>query len=205
MTSLLVAPEGIFFSAALLLMLAIGLIEAIGLGASGWGVDLGADLDHGPLGWLGIGQVPLLILLVTFLAVFGAVGLAGQHIAQLLTGAPLAPLVAVPAALVAALPVTSFASRGLARIMPRDESSAIDVEDLVGRTATITLGRAAKGSPARARVVDVHGQTHHVLAEPDNSGAVFEAGDEILLVRRDGNHFRAIFYDRPSLSDWSVS
>lgn len=198
MLDLLVAPDAAVFTAALVLMAAIGVVEALGLGSSG--VDL--DLDTGPLDWLGLGRVPLLVLLVAFLAVFGGLGLAGQQIALLATGAPASAWLAVPAALIAALPLTALLARVLARIIPRDETTAFDVDDLVGRAGTITVGRAAANSPARTRVVDPHGQPHHVLVEPNDPAAVFEAGDTVRLVRREGAHFRAILDDSPRLSSW---
>ncbi len=196
----LVAPEAMVFSAALVLMLAIGLIEALGLGASG--ADLDLDLDSGLLDWLGVGRVPLLILLVAFLAAFGGLGLAGQQAALALTGA-LAPVwIAIPAALVAALPATALLARGLARVMPHDETTAYEIDDLVGRAGTITVGRAREGSPARTRVIDPHGQPHHVLVEPNDPAAIFEEGDTVLLVRREGTRFRAILHTSPRLTDW---
>jgi hypothetical protein len=76
--------------------------------------------------------------------------------------------------------------------MPRDETTAIDLVALVGREAEIVIGRAAKGNPARARVVDHFGQTHHVMVEPDNDGQTFGEGERILLVRQEGENFRAI-------------
>lgn len=202
MLEVLTAPETIVFSAALVLMLAIGAIEAIGLGASGFDLDLGPDVDHGALGWLGVGRVPLLILLVAFLAAFGMIGLVGQQLATMATGALLPALVAVPAAGVAAVPATALLGRLLARVMPHDETTAYEVEDLVGRAGTIVVGRAAAGSPARTRVVDPHGQAHHVLVEPNDPAAVFEEGDTVLLVRREGERFRAVLHQSPRLSNW---
>ncbi|MBU3077835.1 YqiJ family protein [Sphingomonas quercus] len=206
MLELLTAPEGAIFTAALVLMFAIGAIEALGLGASGLGVHLGLDADHdGLLGSLGVGRVPLLILLTAFLATFGAIGMVGQQFAAIFTGAFLSPVIAVPGALVAAVPLTVLVARVLARVLPRDETTAIGVDELVGLTGTVMIGKAVTGSPARARVVDRHGQAHHVLAEPDIEGSSFEEGDVILLVRRDGHQFRAILHDRPRYSDWSIS
>lgn len=205
MLEVVTAPETIVFSAALVLMVAIGLLEAIGLGASGIGADLHADVDHGGLGglsWLGVGHVPLLVLLVAFLCAFGMIGLVGQQLATSLTGAALPALIAVPAAFVAALPVTGLLARLLARIMPRDETTAYELEDLVGRPATITVGRAAAGSPARARAVDPHGQSHNLLVEPNDPAATFEEGDRVLLVRREGDRFRGILHDSPRLTNW---
>lgn len=200
MLQLLVAPEAVVFTAALVLMLAIGAIEALGLGASGLGLDL--DLDSGLLDWLGVGRVPLLILLVAFLAAFGAIGLAGQQALLALTGRLASPLIATPAAFAVALPATAVLARVLARVMPRDETTAFEIDDLVGRAGTITVGRAALGSPARTRVLDPHGQAHHVLVEPNDPSQIFAEGDTVLLVRREGAGFRAILHDTPRFSDW---
>ena len=202
MLGFLAAPEAIAFTAALVLMLLIGLVEALGLGASGFDVDLGVDLEHGLLGWLGFGRVPLLVMLVAFLAAFGVIGLAGQQIAAAMTGGMLPAWIAVPAAGVAALPATAILGRMLARVMPHDETTAYDVGDLAGRTATITVDRAREGSPARARVLDPHGQAHHVLVAPNDPAAVFEEGDTVLLVRREGEIFMGVTYDSPRFSNW---
>ena len=194
----LVAPEAVVFSAALVLMVAIGFVEALGLGTSGLDIDLSA----GPLDWLGVGRVPLLVLLIAFLAAFGGLGLAGQQAMLALTGAPAPAWSATPAALAAALPVTVLLARGLARIMPRDETTAYDLDDLIGRAGVITVGRAAANSPARTRVVDPHGQPHHVLVEPNDPATTFDEGDQVLLVRREGSRFRAILHASPRFTNW---
>ena len=200
---MLLAPGAIVFSAALALMLAIGAVEAAGLGASGLDVDLDIDLDHGGLlGWLGFGQVPLLVMIVAFLAAFGGLGLAGQQLATMIVGHMLPGLVAIPAAMMGAVPTTALLGRILARIMPHDETTAFDVADLAGRTGTITVGRARAGSPARTRVIDPFGQAHHVLVEPNDADAVFEAGDIVLLVRHEGDRFRAVSHTIPHFSNW---
>lgn len=201
MMDLLIAPEAVVFTAAWVLMLAIGVIEALGLG----GGDFDLDLDSGLFDWLGVGRVPLLVLLIAFLAAFGSVGLAGQQTALQWTGALLSPWIAIPAALVVALPLTAGLSRILARIIPQDETTAFEIDDLVGRAGTITVGRAASGSPARTRVVDPHGQAHHVLVEPNDPAESFAEGDTVLLVRREGIGFRAILHSSPRFSNWMDS
>ncbi|WP_313737044.1 OB-fold-containig protein, partial [Sphingobium yanoikuyae] len=77
-------------------------------------------------------------------------------------------------------------------LLPRDHSTAIPLDHLVGSRARIVTGRATRGSPARARVEDHHGQAHYVMVEPDNDGQVLEEGETILLVRREEHLFRAI-------------
>ncbi|KQM31335.1 YqiJ family protein [Sphingomonas sp. Leaf10] len=201
MMELLIAPEAVVFTAAWVLMLAIGVIEALGLG----GGDFDLDLDSGLFDWLGVGRVPLLVLLIAFLAAFGSVGLAGQQTALEWTGALLSPWIAIPAALVVALPLTAGLSRILAKVIPQDETTAFEIDDLVGRAGIITVGRAASGSPARTRVVDPHGQAHHVLVEPNDPADSFVEGDTVLLVRREGHGFRAILHSSPRFSNWMDS
>lgn len=191
----LLAPENLFFSTALMLLLMVGVVEALGLGFSAFDagdVDLG-ETDAGPLlGWIGVGRLPLLMVLVAALAAFGLCGLALQQTAAAWTGRLLPAPVACLAATLAALPLTGVISRFLARIIPTDETSAVSLATLVGRRGQIVLGRATAGCPARARVRDAFGQSHYVLVEPNLAGDRLGEGDEILLVTREAGHFRAI-------------
>lgn len=189
MLEIIAAPANLPFSVALLVMLLIGAVEAFGLGASAVHLDMHADVDGGGdlLGWLGVGRVPLLMLLVVFLALFGLAGLAIQQFAG-----PLSLWIAVPAATAAALPLTGLGARGLARIMPGDETTAVSLDELVGRRGTITIGTARRGSPAQARVADVHGQVHYVMVEPYDDDHSIGQGETVRLDRRDGNIFIAV-------------
>lgn len=194
------ASETIVFSGAIVLMLLIGLLETVGLGSAA--IDLDIDAES-PLAWLGVGEVPLLIVIVAFLATFGVIGLAGQQLVLGFTGGLAPVLLAVPAAILAALPTTSIVARWLGRIIPRDETTAIDPSMMVGKTATILVGRAARGSPARARAIDHFGQAHNLMVEPDNDEDIFGEGTHVLLVRREGNVFRAILHNNPRFSNWT--
>jgi hypothetical protein len=189
--SFLAASENVVFVTAIVLMLLIGLVQLVGLGHfAGGDADIHADADL--LSWLGVGRLPLLMLLVVFLAIFGVAGLILQQTISDWAGAPLDAWIAVPAVAVASLPITGFAARGLARVLPRDHTTAVPLEVLIGTTAQVVTGRATLGSPARARAEDHHGQAHYVMVEPNDSGQVFEEGERVLLVRREGDLFRAI-------------
>ncbi len=210
MLEIIAAPANLPFSVALLVMLMIGVVEALGLGASAVHLDAHADIDGGGdlLGWLGVGRVPLLMLLVVFLALFGLIGLAVQQFAG-----PLPLWIAAPAAVVAALPLTGLGARGLARIMPGDETTAVSLDSLVGRRGTITIGTARRGSPAQARVADIHGQIHHVMVEPYDDDQSIREGETVRLDRRDGHIFIAVArtdriesgFDVPPTPGWPVS
>ena len=190
------APENVIFSAALLLMLLIGAVQAVGL-AGDMDADLHADADgdvgvaDALLAWAGIGRVPFLMWLVIFLALFGALGIGLQQLMTALTGGPGTNLLMVPLTAVATVPLAGGAARVLARVLPGLETTAIERDELVGRYAEISIGTARVGHPARARVTDIHGQPHQIMVEPDSDDQVFQAGESVLLVKREGDIFKA--------------
>ncbi|MDP4605639.1 MAG: YqiJ family protein [Erythrobacter sp.] len=191
-----------FGSLAVIALLQLtGISEAIE-GASEFEAPDG--LEMGGLGealttLLGLGRVPLLIWLAALLFVFGTTGVIGQALLTSLLGAPLSAGWAALAAGAAALPLNSIAVRPLAAIMPQDETTAIGLDDLVRRDAEIQIGTARAGSPARAKVIDRHGQAHFVMVEPHDSDRELNAGDTVLLVRREGQTFFGVQYESPLL------
>lgn len=196
----LLEPHNMPFAAALVIMLILAIVQLIGIADFGDAdFDLDADGDglpdagmfDGLLTLLGIGRVPLTIWLALFLFLFAGIGLSVQELATSLTGSLLDSWLAAVIAGVAALPVTGVFARPLGRILPKDHTTAVSTESLIGRRATITDGVARTGSPARARVKDVHGQTHYVMVEPHEASSEIHAGDEVLLVRREGGQFYA--------------
>ena len=200
MFDFLLIPQTLPFSVALLLMLLIGTAEAIGIGASAAHVDAHVDGEADWLGWLGVGEVPLLIVLVVLLALFGMIGIGLQQLATGLLGGPVSPWLAAPAALVGALPLTGVCARALRHVMPGDETTAVTLDHLLGRRAEIVVGEARRGSPARGRVRDVHGQVHYVMIEPTDDNAVLATGATALLVHRDGELFLGLPDIDPILS-----
>lgn len=211
MWSFLLSGDNVPFVSALALMLLIGAAEAIGLG-SGLAIGEGPDGLDGDvnvetpslLSWLNVGRLPLLMLIVVFLFAFGMTGLIGQRIVAAVLGQPAPWFLATPAALAMALPATRIFGRGVARIMPRDETSAVSRDSLVGRVAVIVTGEARHASAAQARVRDQHGQVHYVMVEPDNAADVFAEGISVLLVRHAGARYFAIHNTSASLRDAAV-
>jgi len=207
MIDILFMPENLPFAVAIGLMLAIGLMEGVGmlLGFAVSGLldnlmpdaDFDADLnigDHGAFGelltWMRVKQVPMIAILIAFLASFSIVGLALQQILFGMTGWMLPAVVAAIIAVFLALPGVRLFAGVLAKIMPRDETSAVSTATFIGHTAKITLGTASEGSPAEAKFRDQHGTTHYLMLAPDNAGDEFAQGSSVLIVRQDG----AIFY-----------
>lgn len=195
----LLADYNLPFAVALVLMALLGLVQVIGL-AGHWGhlhadIDAHGDVDgfaDGLLSFLGIGRVPFMVWLVLFLLVFALLGVGIQALAGDLLGAPLDRWVAAAIAGGAGLPVTGLFVRPIAAILPSDESTAVGLDSLVGRRAKIVTGRATIGNPARAEVRDHHGQPHYVMVEPHEGGSEMLEGDEVLLVRREGEAFYGV-------------
>ena len=197
----LFADYNLPFAIALGAMLLLGLLQLIGLGDFDGGGDVDLDADgaiadptNAGLGGaittlLGLGKVPFFAWLMVLLASFGMIGLGVQAFAADLTGSPLYPWLAAFIAGGAAVPATSVIVRPLGRIMPQDETTAVGLDSLLGKRGQITDGRAAKGSPARAKVRDRFGHAHYVMVEPHEDGSVIPAGDQVLLVRREGQVF----------------
>lgn len=190
------------FAAALVLMLVLALLQLIGLGdfeidADG-DIDLAADADgslgmiDGMLSIIGFGRLPLMMWLSLELALFAGIGVGIQSLAISFLGAPLDTWLGALVAGVLSLPVTGAISRPIAAVMPKDETSAVTIDELIGKRAQIATGTARQGFAARAQVKDRFGMTHHVMVEPHEGSAELAEGDEILLVRREGERFFAV-------------
>jgi hypothetical protein len=62
----------------------------------------------------------------------------------------------------AACPAIRSTSRGIARIIPRDETYAVDEADFVGHVAEVSIGPLDQGLPGKVRLKDVFGNWHTV-------------------------------------------
>ncbi|MEI5685868.1 OB-fold-containig protein [Sphingomonas kyungheensis] len=195
MFAIFLTPAYLPFAIAFVVMIGIGLIEAIGLGLGHLDLDgdVGADGHGGVLDWLGLGgELPILIWLTSLLGCFTLAGVAIQQLAESLRGAPLGGPAASGVALVVGLLLNTLAANGLARIMPGFETSVISSDDLLRQRATVLEGVARRGAPARAKIVDRHGQAHVILIEPHDDADAIPAGATVLIVRRDGARFFAL-------------
>jgi hypothetical protein len=199
------------FAVATLLLLCIATVEGIALLV---GANLSEWLQHalpdpwdhidGPfdkvLGWLHVGKVPILVIVVIFLGGFAVTGFAANMVFHRIFGFYITTLLSVPLAFVTALPVVRILGAGLARIIPSDETYAVTLDTLVGRVATVVTGTAKLGYPAQAKVLTHNGQTLYVMVEPDSEGTLFEVGASVLLVRQvSGTRFFGIDNPRPDL------
>ena len=204
------APETWPFAAATLLLLLITAVEGIalllGTHASHWIEDFLPDTGDGvdgafdrALGWLHVGRVPLLVLMVLFLAGFALTGFALNMVFHRIFGIWLTTWIAVPIAVITALPIVRILGAGVAKVIPSDETFAVTLDTLVGRVATVVTGTARPGYPAQAKVTNEHGRALYIMVEPDD-GSTLPNGSSVLLVRQiSGSRFAGIANPRPDL------
>lgn len=127
--------------------------------------------------WLNLGRVPIAILGMLLLVTFGTVGILLSDTLPLVPNWAYA-LVAAPAA----VGVTKVVGNGLVRLIPQDESYAVNRVDLVGRRGVVTLGPLDDGPPGNVRVRDGHGELHTIRARPADAGTTIEKGAEVVVV-----------------------
>ena len=201
LTDILLAPDVRPFAVAAGIMVALGGIELLAtlVGFSigelfGKEVAVEADSGNGLGGlflWINAGRLPLLVLIILALGVFAITGFFLQGLAH---GAGLS--IPVPIAAIAAagfsLPVIRLTSRGIARIIPRDETYAVDQADFIGHVAEVSVGPLDQGLPGRVRLKDVFGNWHTVSARASHDSPNLAVGVSVLLVDRDSRGFIAI-------------
>jgi len=209
------------FSVALVIVAILAAIEGVGLliGAGIFGfldgllpdIDIDLDIDAPDLTapslsgqfltWLRIGKVPVIFSLIVFLVAFGLIGLFIQGLVNAIFGAPLPALLASVPAFAFSMPVLSVGNAVLAKVLPKDETSAVSRDSLIGKLAVLTGGEARSNYPAQAKVKDQHNQTHYILVEPDIGTDCFVRGERVLIVRRKKSVYFAIRPESNGLTD----
>jgi Protein of unknown function (DUF1449) len=201
MSDILLAPDVRPFAVAAAIMATLGGIELLSMlvGLSigelvGHDVTVEAD-SHTGLGglflWVNAGRLPLLILIILALGVFSIEGFLLQGIAHAI-GAAVPVGIAAVAAGAGSIPLVRTASRGISRIIPRDESYAVSDADFVGKVAVVSIGPLDQGLPGRVRLKDVFGNWHTVSARASPDSQALPVGASVLLVDRDAKSFIAI-------------
>ena len=195
------APEVRPFAIAAAMILIVGSIEVVSMlvGASlsemlGTTIDFGHPSDNGVLNaisWINVGGVPLLIFLLLLLGAFSITGFLIQDVARMVAG-PLPATVASVGAVVVSVPLVRAASGAIARVIPKDESYAIGLGDLVGRVGEVVVGPLDQGPPGRVSVADVHGNRHFVSAVAAPTSSPLPQGTLVLLVDRVDTRFVAV-------------
>ena len=148
MSDILLAPDVRPFAVAAAIMASLGGIELLSMlvGFSigelfGKDVEVEAD-SHNALGglflWINAGRLPLLILIILALGILSIEGFLLQGAAQV-AGTAVPVWIATLIAIAGSIPVIRATSRGISRIIPRDESYAVDEADFVGHVGEVSV------------------------------------------------------------------
>ena len=200
-TDILLAPDVRPFAISAAIMVTLGGIELLTM-IVGFSISelIGKDFaleteSHSAIGglflWINAGRLPLLILLIPALGVFAIAGFLLQAVAHSVgTAVPVA--LAALAAFAISLPAIRVTSRGIARIIPRDETYVVDEADFIGHVAEVSIGPLDQGLPGKVRLKDVFGNWHSVAARASPESTPLPVGASVLLVDRDARCFIAI-------------
>lgn len=200
----LLLSNNVPFTVAIAFVALLGAVEALSMliGLSLLGllddlspIDYDADLDSasgvtGVVGWLCLDRLPLLIWLVLLLTSFAVAGLSVNYIGLVL-GMTLPMLISVALALLLSAISCRTLGHGLAKLLPKNESSAVSVDALIGSVGVITLGCARQGLPSEAVIIDSYQQKHYVLVEPERANETFPKGTQVVLLNRIGKVWSA--------------
>jgi Inner membrane protein YqiJ, N-terminal/Inner membrane protein YqiJ, OB-fold len=200
LTDILLAPDVRPFAVAAAIMVALGGIELlatlVGFSLSHIGKDIGVETDSdsglgGLFLWINAGRLPLLILIILALGVFSIAGFFLQGLAHGV-GISIPVAIAALAAAALSLPAIRVTSRSIARVIPRDETYAVDETDFIGHVAEVSVGPLDQGLPGRVRLKDVFGNWHSLVARASPDSMPLPVGASVLLVDRDAKSFIAI-------------
>lgn len=150
--------------------------------------DLGQlAADAGPLSWLGMGSVPMIIWLTGVLTSFGLVGYFLQLASSYVLGSPMNAWLASVIVLLPALTLGGRTARFIGRLFPKNATTAIARRSYGKRRGVITVGTARSGKPAQARFVDGYGNFHYAMVVPMDANEEIPQGSEVAIFRgRDG-------------------
>jgi membrane protein implicated in regulation of membrane protease activity len=176
-----------------LLVLALGAIPL-----EGHDVDVGHHLDaghhdvehgdgdpfHGALSLIGVGRVPLSLVLMSFAFLWGFFGWLGNRLFSMVLPSPslfLWPSLVM--AFLGAAVLTGVLARGLGRMMPSTESYGATARDLIGGMGDVRYALTAQNGSVQ--VHDRYGTLHEVPARVLPGEPMIPAGTRVVLWRFD--------------------
>jgi len=161
-----------------------GAEHALEVGHALSGHDVPVSIGHA-LAFLGIGRVPLSIVLPMFWIIWSFVGFVSNTLlARLIAAQPAYVLVSIVMATVIAATITGQVARMFARFMPRTQTYGVDREDLVGSVGVAGYPGVSQRF-GEARVYDVHNNQHIVACRIRLDGDPVKTGEHVLLIDYD--------------------
>jgi len=151
------------------------------------GAEAGAEgpgLIASTLGFMNVGKVPCMVILMTLFASWGIVGLVCNSIIPIKKFPPFIGI-SLGAAFILSILSTKYIAAGIAKIFPESER-ATRYTDLIGLQAQVTSGRVTS-TFGRAVVQALDGSRLNVSCRTREGAEEPVHGDEVLLVDYDQN------------------
>jgi hypothetical protein len=150
------------------------------------GAHHGRSSAMGALAWVGVGRVPLSLVLMVLLLTWGFTGfVANQFLRTRLPRTWMIPLVSLPLAALGAASSTRLLTRAMSRLMPTEETYARRRSELLGE-----VGEAIYAIDERfgmAAVRDDRGNLFQVPCRVEPGRPPVAKGSKVLLVSYDAN------------------
>lgn len=200
----IIAPYNLIFTLPVLLVFFYIVLQFIGFHADHSGIinadigDIGVSADDDMkaqadgstlnyvLSFLGVGKVPITMILVPLVMTWGIVGCGCNHIITHTVKPPHWPFMlgSIIIAATAGVVTAKLFAGAIAIILPTAERSATSKKELIGKTARVTSGQVTT-SFGRARLRDDHGNSITVYCKIPYGRRVAQKGDEIILLDYD--------------------
>jgi hypothetical protein len=200
LNSILFDPNCILFTSAFILLMIALVAEVIGFVLVGTGIITFLDhfIPHATpnhhigdgfniLHWAKHKNVPISIWIAIILSIFTSIGLIIQIISQTNLGYTQNMFIVSLIAIIPAIFVAKWTSNVFGSIIFVDTTLAVDVEDLVGCSATIIIGKCAKDTPAECKIIDRHDKAHYMRAIPMDDAKEFTKSDSLIVSEVRGN------------------
>lgn len=143
--------------------------------------DLHLDIDHN-VNLLNFGEVPLVVILLSFCMFFTLSGFSIHHFTE--DYFKLSNLVSVPVSLFSSSLLTYATTSFWKKIFPNTESYSINIDELLGQTGVVVLGKGSFTEKVQISVVDKFGATHYIMARSSLEGQSFKQGEHVTLIQK---------------------
>jgi len=200
----IIAPYNFIFTLPIFLVFLYIVLQFVGFHSDGGGIinadigDIGVGADDDMkveadgstlnyvLAFLGVGKVPLTMILIPLLITWGMTGCICNYIITQTRKPPHWPFMLgsiVIAATVGVIIAKLFAGT-ISIILPTAERGATSKKELIGKTAKVTSGQVTT-SFGRARLRDDYGNSISLYCKIQRGKKVPQKGDEVILLDYD--------------------
>ena len=152
------------------------------LDANGNGVPDYLEAGHSSIFlWVNPGHVPSTVFIILFSGIYSILGYSAQWIYNGIASGLLPALLVGPVVLACTLPIVRSLSASIAPLLPKDETSAIKVESLIGSSGILTAGPTGPVDFGIARFTDNFGTDHNLVVCSESNEHIATGSQVVLL------------------------